>query len=76
VNRQPMPVRASFLGVSAKPNHAAIAALVEAARLSVRHKMFGSKTFQFSHAGQSTLDLQAGRSNAYRPVLSRHVPTG
>ena len=57
-----MPVRASFLGVSAKPNHAAIAALIEAARLSVRHKMFGRKTLQFSHAGQSTLDIQPGES--------------
>jgi hypothetical protein len=60
VNRQPMPVRASFLGVSAKPNHAAIAALVEAARLSVWHKMFGRKALQFSHAAQSTLDIWAG----------------
>jgi hypothetical protein len=50
-----MPIRASFLGVSSEPNHAAIAALVEAARLSVRYKIFGRKTLQFSHAGQFTL---------------------
>jgi hypothetical protein len=50
-----MPVKASFLGISSKPNYAAIAALVEAARLSVMHKMFGRKTLQFSHVGQSTL---------------------
>jgi len=43
VNRQSMPVKASFFGVSSKPNHAAVATLIEAARLSVRDKMFGRK---------------------------------
>jgi hypothetical protein len=60
MNRLPMPIRAWFLGVSAKPNHAAIAALVEAARLSIKRKVFGCKTLQLSHAGRSTLDIQAG----------------
>jgi hypothetical protein len=71
-----MPIRASFLGVSAKPNHAAIAALVEAARQSVRHKMFGCKTLQFSHVGQSTLDIHAGEPTLTRPTLSRYASAG
>jgi hypothetical protein len=63
-------------GVSAKPNHAAIAALEEAACLSVRQKMFKRKTLQFIYSGQSTLDIQPGGSNPYRSTLYRHVPTG
>jgi hypothetical protein len=51
----PMPIRALLLGISAEPNHAAVSALVEAADQSVWNKVFGCKTLQFSHAGQSTL---------------------
>ena len=57
MNRQPMAVWTSFLGVSAKPNQTAIAALVKATRLSVGYKVFGRKTLQFNHVAQSTLDV-------------------
>jgi hypothetical protein len=77
-----MTVRASFFGVPAKPNHAAIAALIEAACLSVRQEMFGRETLQFSHAGQFTLDIQLGDSTHavlhfpnVLPWASKHIGT-
>lgn len=59
VNGQPMPIRTSFLSVSAKPDHTAIATLIEAARLSIRRKMFGRKNLQSCHARKFTPQYSA-----------------
>jgi hypothetical protein len=75
MNRQPMPIRASLFGVPAKPDHAAIPALIEAARLCVRQEIFGCKTVQFSHAGQFTPDIQLGESTC-RPTFPQYASVG
>jgi len=78
VNGQPMPIRTSFLGVSAKSDHTAIATLVEAARLSIRREMFGCKTLQSCHVRKFTPRYSARESRIFpdmRSRVSKHIGT-